>query len=215
MVHRADRMHDPLMAILLLVLLLAAAACGASDATNGATESQPRPAAGTRPEWPAPQDPMERTRAAGLEPERREQLQTHRHTHLDVFFNGDPVTVPAGIGIDISDPDVQHFDDPDGRPSYGGIEECENPCISPVHTHDETGIVHTEAASDDLSTLGQFFIEWDVRLDASCVDDYCTTDTDIAVYVDGDRFDGNSGRHPADGPDGDRDRDRLAARTHP
>jgi hypothetical protein len=138
---------------------------------------------------------VERTRAAGLEPERREQLQTHRHTHVDVFFNGDPVTVPAGIGIDISDPGVEHFDDP-GGPSYGGIEECVNPCISPVHTHDETGIVHTEAASDDLSTLGQFFIEWDVRLDASCVDDYCTTDTDIAVYVDGDRFHGN----PADIP---------------
>ena len=138
---------------------------------------------------------MERTRAAGLEPERREQLQTHRHTHLDVFFNGDPITVPAGVGIDISDPDVQHFDDP-GGPSYGGIEECEDPCISPVHTHDETGIVHTEAASDDLSTLGQFFLEWDVRLDASCVGDHCTTDTDIAVHVDGDRFHGN----PADIP---------------
>src|SRR5688572_13985580 len=132
MVHRAGRLHDPLMAILLLLLLLAAAACGASDATNGTPARQPRVAAGPLPEWPAPQDPMERTRAAGLEPERREQLQTHRHTHLDVFFNGDPVTVPAGIGIDITDPGVHLFDEPDG-PVYGEIEECVNPCISPVH----------------------------------------------------------------------------------
>jgi hypothetical protein len=139
---------------------------------------------------------MERTRAAGLEPEWREQLQTHRHTHLDVFFNGDPVTVPAGIGIDISDPGVQHFEDPNGRPVHGGIEECVNPCISPVHTHDETGIVHTEAASDDLSTLGQFFLEWHVRLDASSSATTAPRTPDIAVYVDGDRFHGK----PADIP---------------
>ena len=34
----------------------------------------------------------------------------------------------------------------------------------------------------------------DVRLDASCVDDYCTPDTPIAVYVDGQAHSGN----PAD-----------------
>ena len=33
-------------------------------------------------------------------------------------------------------------------------------------------------------------------IDASCIGDYCTPDTDVAVYVDGDRFDGN----PADIP---------------
>ncbi len=123
----------------------------------------------------------------------REQLQIHRHSHLDVFFNGDSVTVPAGVGIDISDPGVQSFDDPSG-PAYGGIEECENPCISPLHTHDETGIVHTESASDELHTLGQFFVEWGVRLDDDCVDDYCTPETDVAVYVNGDRVPDN----PAD-----------------
>jgi hypothetical protein len=179
------------MAVLLLAVLVTMAACGGSDASNGAAPSSRAP--GPRPEWPAPEDAVERTRAAGLEPERREQLQTHRHTHLDVFFNGAAVTVPAAIGIDATDPGVRRFDEPDG-PAYGGIEECVNPCISPIHTHDETGIVHTESTSDEIRELGQFFLEWGVRLDDDCVGDYCTPATDLAVYVDGDRFRGN----PAD-----------------
>ena len=186
------------VAMLVLGILLTAAACGGSDddTNDEAAPSPGRSASGTPPEWPAPQDPAERVQAAGLEMETREALQTHRHTHLDVFFNGSPVTVPAGLGIDISDPGVQHAEDPDGNPGYGGIRQCENPCISPLHTHDETGVLHTEASSEDLRTLGQLFLEWDVRLDASCVGDYCSPDTDIAVYVDGDRFSGD----PADIP---------------
>jgi hypothetical protein len=178
---------------LLLAVFVAAAACGGSDATEQTTADEASPASGPPPEWPAPPDPLERTRAAGLEPTLHEQLQVHRHSHLDVFFNGDSVTVPAGVGIDITDPGVQTFDDP-GGPAYGGIEQCENPCISPLHTHDVTGILHTEAASDEFRTLGQFFVEWGVRLDDSCVGDYCTPETDIAVYVNGDRQSGN----PAD-----------------
>jgi len=178
---------------LLLAVVVAAAACGGDDATDEATADEASSASGPPPEWPAPPDPLERTRAAGLEPELREQLQVHRHSHLDVFFNGDRVTVPAGVGIDISDPGVQTFDDP-GGPAYGGIEECENPCISPLHTHDVTGILHTESTSDEFRTLGQFFVEWGVRLDDNCVGDYCAPETDIAVYVNGDRDSGN----PAD-----------------
>ena len=34
------------------------------------------------------------------------------HAHLDVFVNGKPVTVPAGIGINIHDPGVQSGTDP-------------------------------------------------------------------------------------------------------
>ena len=41
--------------------------------------------------------------------------------HLDVFMDGRPVLVPAGIGIDIDDPAVKRFEDPVG---YGGIEEA-------------------------------------------------------------------------------------------
>jgi hypothetical protein len=134
--------------------------------------------------WPAPPDALAATRAAGLEPERREQLATHRHTHLDILLDGTPVEVPAGIGINIADPGVTRFDDPAGV-SFGGIEECDEPCISPLHTHDTTGMIHTESDDDRLLTLGQLFTEWGVKLDESCVGDYCRSDIDIAVYLDG------------------------------
>ena len=64
------------------------------------------------------------------------------HSQLDVFVNGKRVVVAAGIGINIKDPGVKTFrDTPDGSKAYGGIEGCDEPCISPLHTHDNTGIV--------------------------------------------------------------------------
>jgi hypothetical protein len=128
---------------------------------------------------------MELTVAAGLKPQPKEFLAVHVHAHLDVFVDGEPVTVPSGIGIDISDPAVRSGDEPDGSKSYGGIELCNEPCISPLHTHYNTGILHTESAETKPNTLGEFFTEWGVALDASCVSTYCSPATTIAVYVDG------------------------------
>jgi hypothetical protein len=134
--------------------------------------------------WPAPPDPLERTVAAGLEPEPKEFLAYHVHAHLDVFLDGQPIAVPAGIGINIDDPEVQQFNEPDGSISYGGITRCPQPCISPLHTHDGTGIIHTETATPEPNTLGQFFTEWGVLLSDSCVGEYCSPEP-IEVYVDG------------------------------
>ncbi len=103
------------------------------------------------------------------------------------------MVVPAGIGINVDDPGVRRFDDPGGT-GYGGIELCDEPCISPLHTHDTTGILHTESPSAEPNTLGQFFVEWGVGLDASCVGEFCRPETPIAVYVDGEPYAGN----PAD-----------------
>jgi len=135
--------------------------------------------------WPAPSDPISRTVAAGLKPEVKESLTFHVHAHLDVFVDGTPITVPAGIGININDPGVQRFTDtPDGSAAYGGIKRCRKPCISPLHTHDTTGILHTESATRVPNTLGQFFTEWSVRLSPSCVAGYCRPKP-VAFYVNG------------------------------
>jgi len=140
--------------------------------------------------WPAPADPMAATRAAGLVPEVKETLVHHVHAHLDVFVDGQHILIPAGIGIDIANPGVKQF--PDGaHVAYGGIEGCDRPCISPLHTHDSTGIIHTESATDVENTLGQFFIEWGQRLDANCVASYCRPAENIEVYIDGELYDGN------------------------
>ena len=153
-----------------LVLLLVLGACG-SGPTPLAT-----PSASAKPIelWDLPSDPMKLARKAGLEPERSEQLKYHVHAHLDVFKDGRRVLVPGGIGIDITDPQVHEFP----GPAYGGIREpCAKPCISPLHTHDPDGVLHTESPTPTPNTFGQFLIEWDVKLPR-----------DARVYVDGEEY---------------------------
>jgi hypothetical protein len=172
-----------------LVAFAAAAGAGGLPAANRVGPA-PRPAHDAAP-WPAPSDPLRRAVAAGLKPGRHESLVHHVHAHLDVFVNGRPVTVPAGIGIDIHDSAVHVFDLPDGTKAYGGIAQCPRACISPLHTHDDTGILHTESTSPAPNLLGQFFTEWGVRLDRSCVGGYCRPAAAIAVFVDGRRYRGD------------------------
>lgn len=151
--------------------VLALGACGSSSKKSVAA-SEP---------WPAPADPMARARTAGLVPEVAEQLQYHVHAHLDVFIDGKPIVVPAGIGIDITNPKVHTFDNADGSKSYGGITvPCDQPCISPLHTHDPNGVLHTESATHQDNTFGQFLTEWGVTLPPNTV-----------VYVNGARFNGD------------------------
>jgi hypothetical protein len=137
--------------------------------------------------WPAPSDPLERTVAAGLEPAPKEYLVNHVHAHLDVFIDGAPIVVPAGIGINIEDPEVIYFDDVG---SYGGIEVCDQPCISPLHTHDSSGVIHTESEDPEPHTLGEFFVEWGVELSETCVGEHCAP-TPIAVYIGGELYEGD------------------------
>jgi hypothetical protein len=122
---------------------------------------------------------------AGLVPETAEFLDYHVHAHLDVFLNGVAQTVPAGLGINTADPGV-HRSVVDGKPAYGGIRPpCRQPCISPLHTHDVTGILHTESATAVSNTLGQLFVEWGVQLTSTCVGGYCTPSWRIGIYIDG------------------------------
>jgi len=130
---------------------------------------------------------MERTVEAGLEPAPQEYMVNHVHAHLDVFIDGKRVLVPAAIGINTEDPEVDYFEDVG---SYGGIEMCDQPCISPLHTHDESGIIHTESQDPEPHTLGQFFAEWGVELSETCVGEHCAP-TPIAVFVGGERYEGD------------------------
>ncbi len=91
----------------------------------------------------------------------------HYHVHLDVFYDGQPVTVPASVGIDYT---AQR--------------------ISPVHSHTDAGIIHIEANKDDRFTLGQFLTEWGLAVKGNCVADKCG---DQAVaYVNGTAQDGSA-----------------------
>jgi len=176
----------------------------ASAAARGATTSPSLPVAPNTPpvtsapsgpsthaRWPAPSNPMQQACKAGLVPETAERLEFHVHAHLDVYIDGKAVLVPAGLGIDTKNPGV-HLFETNGMPAYGGISPpCDQPCISPLHTHDVTGILHTESATRKYNTLGQLFIEWNVPLTPTCVDTYCEAKTPISVYVNGAKFTGD------------------------
>jgi hypothetical protein len=174
----------------LCLLVLALAGCGGGGKKTS-VPAAPTPAKDAAP-WPAPADPMKLTVKAGLTPETHEFLFLHVHAHLDVFVNGMPVTVPAGIGINIHDPGVHSAKAKDGSTVYGFIDPpCAQACISPLHTHDISGILHTEAKKNQFNNLGEFFTEWNVRLGDKCVGGYCKPTAPISIYVDGDAYTGD------------------------
>jgi hypothetical protein len=120
-----------------LALALLTAACNSPAAVTGqGTASTQAP-----PPWPAPTDASARILAAGLEPLASEGSLVHYHAHLDVFYNGQPVLVPALVGIDMG-----------------------QSRISALHTHQDSGVLHVESPKEQVITLGQFFTEWNVPL---------------------------------------------------
>jgi hypothetical protein len=171
-----------------VVVALSSVGPGAAPtASHPSSDVVASPAGPPKVLWPAPLDPLERTVEAGLEPATQEFHINHVHAHLDLFVDGEAIVVPAGIGINVEDPEVIYFDDVG---SYGGIEVCDQPCISPLHTHDASGIIHTESQDPEPLTLGQFFVEWSVELSETCVGELCTP-TPIAAYIGGELYEGD------------------------
>ena len=168
---------------ILVAMLLVLTACQASSPSASFGSSNPV----ARPSWPIPAGAMALATQAGLVSEPREYLETHIHSHLDLFVDGTRVTVPAGIGIDIAAAGVRDVLTPDGTAHSYFVDTCQAPCLSPLHTHDPAGTIHEEsrAANHSPYSLGQFFTEWGLRLDASCVGEYCSPGTQIHIFVDG------------------------------
>jgi hypothetical protein len=152
----------------------AATAAAASTDANTITDIPSTPAvtatgAESPVPWPAPSDASARTAAAGLPMLSSEGTVEHIHSHLTVTIDGRAVDLPADIGIDV----------PQQK-------------ISPLHTHDATGIIHIESPVASTFTLGQFFTEWDVALDSTRIGGYSTSDGHtLTVFVDGAKFAGN------------------------
>lgn len=93
----------------------------------------------------------------------------HTHQHLDIFINGQQLTLPANIGID----DAKGF-------------------IAPIHTHDETGMIHVESPVTEKFYLGQFFDIWGVLFSSDCIGGYCNNKNQkLKIFVDGKLFNGN------------------------
>jgi hypothetical protein len=92
----------------------------------------------------------------------------HHHIQLYVFVDGQPVTVPANIGLS-------------------------NQAASPLHTHDDTGLVHVESADPNFApVLGQFMDVWGVYFTKDCLGDQCNKgDQQVRVYENGQLYSGD------------------------
>ena len=140
-----------------------------SDASAGDLAAVSGKGAATAPPWPAPADVPARAKAAGL-PLGPMGMAEHYHAHLDVLVDGQPVPVPANIGVD---------------PASGAM--------SYLHTHTPDGLVHVEAGTKGQPfTLGQLFTQWDVRLTPTKVGGLTATDGNtLTLYVDGKKVPGD------------------------
>jgi hypothetical protein len=101
-----------------------------------------------------------------------EQLVYHIHVHLAVFRDGQPYTVPAGVGI----PGSHAADTQQGPIASGGT------CIYWLHTHTTDGVIHIESPSKAIYTLGNFFDEWHQPLSGSQVG---TLSGKVSAFVNG------------------------------
>jgi hypothetical protein len=113
------------------------------------------------PPWPAPSDATAAASKAGLPMLSAEGNVEHIHVHLDVLADGKAVPVPANIGIDTA-----------------------RGAISPLHTHDDSGVIHIESPVKRQFSLGEFFTEWGVSLSADNIGGLHATDGKaVRVYV--------------------------------
>ncbi len=96
-------------------------------------------------------------------PDHGATLAMHEHANVQIFVDGDPITIPVNVGIDEAD---------------GAVES--------LHTHTDDGVVHIESSTVSTFTLGQFFDVWGVRLSETCLGAYCNEgDATLQVFQDG------------------------------
>lgn len=162
-------------AALLVVVVIAVTKNGGTKGSETETASLNNPpatvavGAKSMPPWPAPADATAAVKAAGLPMLGAEGQVEHIHAHLNVIVDGRAVSVPADIGID-----------------------RKRGSISPLHTHDDSGVIHIESPVKRQFSLGEFFSEWQVSLSPDNVGGLQTSDGKaLRVFVNGKPQGGN------------------------
>jgi sulfur carrier protein ThiS len=81
----------------------------------------------------------------------------HIHPKLNVTVNGKTIQVPEQIGID--------------KPLYKdlSLDKYGMQGMAPLHTHDNSGVIHVESAVNRDYTLGEFLKIWGVDLNGKSV----------------------------------------------
>ncbi len=145
--------------------------------------------------WGPPASTLSQIGRAGLIPVIGRVIR-HDHVHLDVIVNGRNITVPGVVGLveplDVGPCRLGAAASGDCATGHGFFAQVAN---SPLHTHSPSGIIHIESDRPGTFTLGQFFDEWGVRLDSSCVGGHCTgKGKELRVFVEGERAPGDPRR---------------------
>jgi hypothetical protein len=171
----------------LAAVVVAGAIVGIVVATGGSKQGPPAQGNGVsignmaklpgirldKPPWaPESKHLIQRLNILGIAILPQEALQVHEHMHLDVYDNGKHVDVPQYIGFN-----------------------AQKTGLTPLHTHDASGVIHKESASPYDFTLGQFFGIWGVRLSKTCIGGLCAKAGEpLRVFVNGHQFLGDPTR---------------------
>jgi hypothetical protein len=105
------------------------------------------------------------------------QMLLHDHVRLNITSDGQPLTIPAHIGM----AQLGKAEDPQ---LYGNhsLDSYGMEGMSPLHTHDPSGTIHVESNQERNFTLSDFLDIWlglnldgkdiDVKVDGKPVADY-------------------------------------------
>ena len=131
----------------------------------------------TAPPWPNNTEQLA-ARLALLNLPGLSETILHHHIRMWIYVDGQPVVVPANIGIGQT-------------------------VASPIHTHDTTGTVHVESDDPTLqAVLGQFMDVWGLYFTPTCLGGLCNEgDRQLRVFVNGQPYVGD----PTEMPLGDQD----------
>ena len=153
-----------------LMALALLSGCGGGDDDSDAdtaapvvkTLADPSDLAGiqtTPPPWPPELDNLRaRLERIGIPALKVEGTALDVHFLVYVVVDGQPVEVPTSIGLN-------------GEERAGRI--IDDGFVSPVHTHDSSGLVHVHSTTKRPYTLGQFFDVWGVLFTDDCVSGLC------------------------------------------
>ncbi|MGI8800790.1 MAG: hypothetical protein ACR2KV_01250 [Solirubrobacteraceae bacterium] len=115
----------------------------------------------------------------GVQCQQSEQVRYHIHSHLAVFVNGRPGTIPEGIGI--APPRTT-------QKSGTGLFVAGGSCFYWLHSHTDDGVIHVESPSQRIYTLGNYFDIWNQPLSRARVG---AASGPVTAYVNGRPFTGD------------------------
>ncbi len=98
----------------------------------------------------------------GIYCDQLEQTSYHIHAHLTIYLNGQPVSLPQGVGI-----------------------ASDQSCLYWLHTHDGSGVIHIEAPKKVSPTLADFLDIWGQEFSSLGFHNELASSAGWTIYVDG------------------------------